>query len=89
MLIAVFLPIVPHLAAVGPHSVQPGAVDPHAGGRAGQALLLPGHRLPCRRAHIRQREARQHCLTNRTHTQVLLLGCEPESEEWNHTEGIG
>ena len=79
MLIAVFLPIFSDLAAVGPHSVQPGAVDPHAGRGAGPALLLPGHGLPGRRAHIRQCAPRQHRATNCTHAQVLLLGCEPES----------
>lgn len=84
MLIAVFLPILSDVAAVGSHSVQPRAVDPHAGRGAGAPVLLPGHRLPGGRAHIRQRAPRQHRAADRAHAQVLLLGGEPESQERHH-----
>lgn len=42
MLIAVFLPILPDMAAPGPRVVQPGPVGAHARGGPGQAVLLLG-----------------------------------------------
>lgn len=76
MLIAVFLPIVCHLAALGPYSVQPGAVDTYARSGSGEAVLLPGHGFPRRCAYIRQRETCQHRVADCTHVEVLLLGGE-------------
>lgn len=77
------------MAAAGPHPVQPGAVDPHAGRGAGEAVLLPGDGLPGRRPHLRQREASEHSSADRSHAQVLLLGGEPALEERDHAEGVG
>lgn len=72
------------MAAAGPHTLQPGAVDPHAGRSPGQAVLLPRDGLPGGRTHLRQREKGQHSPADSTHVEVLLLGRQPEVEERHH-----
>lgn len=84
-LTSVFLPILSDLAAAGPHTLQPGLVDPHSGRSASQAVLLPGDRLPGRRTHLRQCEESQHGSPDCAHIEVLLLGCEPTVEERHHS----
>lgn len=83
----VVLLLVPHMAAARPRPLQPRAVDLHPGPGPVEALLLPRHGVPLRHADLLQREAGLHRLADRSHAEVLLLGCESEGEERDHAEG--
>ena len=53
---------------------------------ADQVVLLPSHRLHQQCSDLQQYPASQCSTTDNAHSQVLLLGCEPERQKWYYTK---
>lgn len=77
------------MAAAGPCPLQSSVVDLHAGECPGEAVLLPGHRVPVGHADLQQCAAGEHGPPDGAHSEVLLLGGESKGKERHYTKGIG
>lgn len=75
------------LAAARPRSLQPGPVDIHACLGTDQVVLLSGDGVLVRHADLFERQEGVDGPADGAHPEILLLGCQPEVQEWDIAKG--
>lgn len=75
------------LAAARPRSLQPRPVDIHSRLGADQAVLLSGNGVLVRHADLFECQEGVDGVADGAHPEVLLLGHQPQVQEWNIAKG--
>lgn len=76
------------MAAAGSCAIQSIAMDLYASQCASTSLFVFGHWISERYTDLQQCTSCQHCTSNGSHAEILLLGGESTCQKWHHTERI-